>query len=123
MEIEKISYYRYDAKDQKHILMSLPRVKWLERDPDYKPPQPLEVEQKIDRRKDNRVANRAKVTGSRGFRPQTRNDDLSPAQKQAWELQCSGLLLADIGVQMNRSSNAVGKLLAQAREKLGIGLK
>lgn len=106
----------------------MPRVKWLERDPDYKPPvsdeEPdIEDEFKVDRRKDNRIGGRAKTGGFRGFRPEMRSDKLSPAQQQAWDLYNSGMTLVAIGVEMNRSTNAVGKLLAQAREKQGIGLK
>jgi DNA-binding CsgD family transcriptional regulator len=34
-----------------------------------------------------------------------------------------GKTMAQIGVQLKRSTNAASKLVAQAREKLGVGLK
>ncbi len=118
MEIERISWHAYDPKDQRHVLVSLPRVRWLERDPDYKPPRSDEPPPRIDRRKDAKISP-SKV---RGFRPQARNDELSPAQKEAWTLHLSGMKLAEIGEKMGRSANAAGKLLIQAREKLGVEL-
>jgi hypothetical protein len=117
--MEKISYYKYDAKDQRHMLISLPRVKWLERDPDYKLPVPPK-EIKEDRRKDARIGNKA---GVKYDRPAQRSDELSSAQKQAWDLYSGGMSVVNIGVEMNRSTNAASKLVAQAKEKLGIGLE
>jgi DNA-binding CsgD family transcriptional regulator len=119
MEIEKISWHTFDARDQRHVLVSLPRVKWLERDPEYRRPTVVE-EPKVDRRKDNRVGNKAKVSPST-YRP--RNDELSDAQRQAWLMHKEGKTMAQIGVQLKRSTNAASKLVAQAREKLGVGLK
>jgi len=117
--MEKVSYYKYDAKDQRHMLISLPRVKWLERDPDYKLPVPPK-EIKEDRRKDARIGNKA---GVKYDRPAQRSDALSSAQKQAWDLYSGGMSFVNIGVEMNRSTNAASKLVAQAKEKLGIGLE
>jgi DNA-binding CsgD family transcriptional regulator len=56
------------------------------------------------------------------FRPHRRSDALSPAQQQAWDMHSGGMSFVQIGVEMNRSTNAVSKLVAQAKEKLGIGL-
>jgi DNA-binding CsgD family transcriptional regulator len=120
--MEKVSYYKYDPKDQRHMLISLPRVKWLERDPDYRPPAPP-VEIKEDRRKDARIGNKAITGGVKYDRPAQRSDALSPAQKQAWDLYSDGMSFVNIGVEMNRSTNAASKLVAQAKEKLGIGLE
>lgn len=122
MEIEKISYYHYDAKDQRHIVMSLPRVRWLERDPDYKPPAPIPEEQKIDRRKDNRVANRAIVATPRSFRHTQLNDELSPREAMIWKLHLKGLMVVEIAKELDSPPNAISKALCRAREKQGIGL-
>ncbi len=122
MEIEKVSYYHYDAKDQRHIVMSLPRVRWLERDPEYKPPALILEEQKIDRRKDNRVANRAIVAPPRAFRPAQRNDELSPREAKIWMMHSKGMLVVQIAKELGVAPNAVSKALCRAREKQGIGL-
>jgi DNA-directed RNA polymerase specialized sigma24 family protein len=123
VEIEKVSYYRYDAKDQRHIVMSLPRVRWLERDPDYKPPAPPDNEQKVDRRKDNRVANRAKTVGARGFRPEMRSDELTPHEANIWAMHRKGLMVVQIASELGLTVNAASKALNRAREKQGIGLE
>ena len=120
--MEKISYYKYNAKDQRHMMISLPRVRWLERDPDYRPPAPP-IGIKEDRRKDARIGNKPITGGVKYDRPAQRSDALSLAQKQAWDLHLQGFPVYKIGVEMNRSTNAASKLLAQAREKLGIGLE
>ena len=107
---------KYGTFTRRNILLSLPRVKWLDRQPDYTPwpdlPPPAQPEDK------------PKHTPTRyTFRPQTRSDQLTPLQQQVWDLHRQGLSHVKIGVEMNKSTNAIGKLIAQAREKLGIDLK
>lgn len=103
--------------DARRVLLSLPRVKWLDRQPDYMPWPPLEEPKPKPKI----------VTGFRpapyAFKPHLRNDKLSLMQQHAWELHLSGKTNVQIGVEMNKSTNAVGKLLVQARLKLGINLK
>jgi DNA-directed RNA polymerase specialized sigma24 family protein len=107
---------KYGTFTRRNILLSLPRVKWLDRQPDYTPwpelPTIVQTEDKPER-KPTRCT----------FRPHTRSNQLTPLQQQAWDLHCQGLSHAKISVEMNKSTNAIGKLLAQAREKLGIDLK
>lgn len=103
--------------DARRVLLSLPRVKWLDRQPDYMPWPPLEEPKPKPKI----------VTGFRPapytLKPHLRNDKLSLMQQHAWDLHLSGKTNVQIGVEMNKSTNAVGKLLGQAREKLGIILK
>lgn len=129
MNIEKVSKYitkytdtdnpKYGTFTRRNILLSLPRVKWLERQPDYTPWPPLPPITAPEVRTDHKPINTRKFS----FRPQTRNNELSPSQQQAWNLHRNGKSHAQIGEEMGKSSNAIGKLLAQAREKLGINLK
>lgn len=102
--------------DSRRVLLSLPRVKWLDSQPDYEPWPPLEPPRPS-------VAGKPINTRKFSFRPQTRSDKLSAMQQEAWDLHCSGKTHVQIGVEMNKTTNAVGKLIAQAREKLGISLK
>ena len=107
---------KYGTFTRRNILLSLPRVKWLDRQPDYTPwpdlPAVVQTEVKPER-KSTRYT----------FRPHLRNDKLSEMQQEAWNLHCEGKTNVQIGVELNKSANAVCKLLAQAREKLGIDLK
>lgn len=107
---------KYGTFTRRNILLSLPRVKWLDRQPDYTPwpdlPTIVQTEIKPER-KSTRYT----------FRPHLRNDKLTPLQQQVWDLHRQGLSHPQIGQQMGKSTNAVAKLIAQAREKLGIDLK
>ena len=122
MQIEKMSKYisvtpgiAQPNAFGRQVLLSLPRVKWLERQPDYEPWPELATPPRDERVKDY-------IASRYTFRPQTRRNELSPMQKQAWELQQTGMTHAQIAKRLSKSKNAIGKLLAQAREKLGIGL-
>jgi DNA-binding CsgD family transcriptional regulator len=44
---------------------------------------------------------------------------LTPLQERALELKNSGMTVSQVAVAMQRTTNAVSKLLAQAREKMG----
>jgi len=99
---------------ERRVLLSLPRVRWLERQPDYKP-WPALQESKPEPVPDYQPTKHS-------FRPQLRSDELSERQKQAWALYLEGLSVKQVGEKMGISSNAASKLLAQAREKQGIGL-
>ena len=101
--------------DGRRVLLSLPRVQWLERQPDYVPWPPLK-EPEPEPVPDFQPTKHS-------FRPQLRSDELSERQRQAWNLHLAKLSMKQIGEKMNCTPNAVGKLVAQAREKLGIGLK
>ena len=103
--------------DGRRVLLSLPRVRWLEAQPDYVPWPPLkEPEPEPEAVPDYQPTRYT-------FRPQQRSDALSAAQQQAWDLYCGGMSIVQIGVETNRSTNAAAKLIAQAKEKLGIGLE
>ena len=120
MQIEKVSKFinsrSFENATGRRVLLSLPRVRWLEAQPDYTPWPPLETP------KPPPPAVPDYKPGKYTLRPQYRNDRLSDAQKRAWDLHRSGMSHMWIGVEMNKTTNAVGKLIAQAREKLGIGL-
>lgn len=99
----------------RRVLLSLPRVRWLEAQPDYEPWPELkepEPEPEPEPKKPARYT----------LRPETRSNELSNRQRQAWALHLGGLSMAQIGEKMDCSANAAGKLVQQAREKLGIGL-
>ncbi len=99
--------------DGRRVLLSLPRVEWLERQPDYEPWPPLkEPEPEPDFQ-----------PTKHSFRPQLRSHELSERQKQAWDLYQSDLTVTQIGAKMDCTPNAASKLVAQAKEKLGIGLE
>lgn len=124
MNIEKMSRYitvrpgvSSPHGHERRVLLSLPRVKWLEAQPDYEPWPPLEAPRPKPEIKPEQINPRRHT-----FRPQLRSDELSTAQKQAWDLHRSGKSHAEVGAMLNKSTNAVGKLLAQAREKLGVNL-
>ncbi len=101
--------------DGRRVLLSLPRVEWLERQPDYEPwpplkePEPEPVPDFQPTRYD--------------LRPHLRSHELSERQKQAWDLYQSDLTVTQIGEKMDCTPNAASKLVAQAKEKLGIGLE
>jgi len=105
MNIEKMSRYIEPVCEnrsggtahynRRRILISLPRVKWLDRQPDYEPwpdlPSPLAPE---------------------------------PEKKQSDQPRHNGgMTVADIAKRINKSPNATSKSLQEARHKLGIGLK
>ena len=100
--------------DGRRVLLSLPRVQWLERQPDYKP-WPALQEPKPEPVPDYQPTRYT-------LRPQCRNHALSERQKQAWALYFEGLSVKQVGEKMGISANAASKLLSQAREKQGIGL-
>lgn len=112
MKIEKISKFVM-INDQRRVLISLPRIKWLERQPDYKPWPPLEDISKTE--PEPRPARY-------DCRPQARNYELTERQKQAWDLHSENKSHKEIAEILGSTTNAVGKLLEQAREKLGVGL-
>ena len=101
--------------DGRRVLLSLPRVEWLERQPDYTPwpplkePEPEPVPDFQPTRCD--------------LRPQLRSHELSNRQRQAWNLHLAGLTMKQIGEKMDCTDNAASHLVCQAREKLGIGLE
>lgn len=101
--------------DGRRVLLSLPRVEWLERQPDYVPwpplkePEPEPVPDFQPTRYD--------------LRPHLRSHELSQRQRDAWALHLGGASNQKIAEWMGCTTNAVGKLLAQAREKQGIGLE
>ena len=137
MRIEKVSKYisvTPGAAEPKtfgrRVLLSLPRVRWLEAQPDYQPWPPLPEGGSDDGDLDTESGSGSMVRGSPDykpnryiFRPQYRRNDLSDRQRSAWEFHCSGLTMRQIGENMGCSANAASKLVAQAREKLGIGLE
>ena len=99
--------------DGRRVLLSLPRVEWLERQPDYEPWPPLkEPEPEPDFQ-----------PTKHSFRPQLRSHELSVRQRQAWNLHLGGMTMIQIGAKMDCTPNAASKLVAQAKEKLGIGLE
>ena len=110
---------KYGTFTRRNILLSLPRVKWLDRQPDYTPwPELPTIVQTEDKPERKPVVN-TRYT----FRPHMRSDKLTPLQQQVWDLHRQGLSQPQIGQQMGKSTNAIAKLIAQAREKLGIDLK
>lgn len=124
MNIEKVSKYinvrsgiSCGPGDGRRVLLSLPRVQWLERQPDYAPWPPLENPKPEP--EPEQEYQPARYT----FRPQLRSNELSTRQRQAWALHLGGMSNGQIAEKMGTTPNAAGKLLAQAREKLGIGLK
>ena len=104
--------------DGRRVLLSLPRVRWLERQPDYTPWPPLETPLPKPEIKGEQINTRRHL-----FRPQLRSDELTQRQRQAWALHIGGHSHAEIGERMCCSVNAASKLIGQAREKLGVGLK
>ena len=134
MRIEKISRYisvtpgvSEPRNFGRRVLLSLPRVRWLEAQPDYQPWPPLPVDGPVsdaesgvaqDLEDDRKVSHNRCV-----FRPHLRRNDLSDRQRSAWDFYRSGLTMRQIGENMGCSANAASKLVAQAREKLGIGLE
>lgn len=115
MNIERVSKYILTGHgESRRVLLSLPRVKWLEAQPDYTPWPPLETKkpEPTQEHKPERYT----------LRPQLRNNELSVRQRQAWALHLGGATHAKAAEVMGCSPNAVGKLIAQAREKLGVGL-
>lgn len=114
MMIEKMSKYVL-VNEHRRVLISLPRVKWLEAQPDYEPWPPLEEpppEPIVDFQPTRYT-----------LRPQARSHDLSPRQKHVWAMHREGKSNKEIAEALQSTPNAIGKLLAQAREKLGIGLE
>jgi len=101
---------------ERRVLLSLPKVKWLEAQPDYQPWPPL-------REPEPEPPKPSPPPTRYTFRPETRSNELSARQRQAWALHLGGLSMAQIGEKMSCTSNAAGKLVGQAREKLGIGLE
>ena len=97
-------------------LMSLPRLSWLDRQPDYDPwpetepphvePRPIEPQ----KRKNGRFAS-------------SPSDVMSKAQIKVWEMHMADISIAEIARRVGKSPNAVSKLLCAARHKQGIGLK
>ena len=99
--------------DGRRVLLSLPRVRWLERQPDYEPWPPLkEPEPEPDFQ-----------PTKHSFRPQLRSHELSQRQRDAWAMHLAKLSMKQIGEKMDCTENAASHLVCQAREKLGIGLK
>lgn len=122
MNVEKVSKYisiRSGISEPqsvgRRVLMSLPRVRWLEAQPDYEPWPPLE-EPKPEPPPEPEPARYE-------LRPQLRSNEMSDRQKAAWAMHNEGLSNIQIAERMKITPNAAGKLLAQAREKLGIGLE
>ena len=124
MHIDRIDWHHYDRREQRYVSISMPRVKWLELDPDYKPPRsPAAI--KTDRRQDNRiggVSSKPVKSDRLTFRPSSRSNELSPRQRQAWALYLANKTRKQIAEIMECTENAAAKLLSQAKEKLGIGL-
>lgn len=133
MQIDRITWRRYDVRDQRYVVVSLPRVKWLERDPDYVPPESMrpidaETEIKIDRRKHNRIGNAARTGGAptpsgarrRGAYRKIADTpaQLSEREKQALDLSLHGMRAPQIAGVMGCSKHAVWKLVKRARQKL-----
>ncbi len=101
--------------DGRRVLLSLPRVEWLERQPDYEPWPPLK-EPEPEPVPDFQPARY-------DLRPHLRSHELSERQKRAWDLYQTDLTVIQIGMEMGCTPNAASKLVAQAKEKLGIGLE
>lgn len=123
MNVEKVSKYisiRSGISEPqsagRRVLMSLPRVRWLEAQPDYTPWPPLE-----EPRPEPPAVEPEPVRYT--LRPQSHNYELSDRQKLAWTMHSEGLSVKQVAENMKVSRNAASKLLAQAREKLGIELK
>lgn len=124
MNIAKVSKYIRSHSgissgpgDGRRILLSLPRVEWLERQPDYTPWPPLEEPKPEPEPVPDFQPARYNL------RPHMRSHELSNRQRQAWALHLGGLSMAQIGEKMSCTANAASKLVSQAREKLGIGLE
>ena len=103
--------------DGRRVLLSLPRVEWLERQPDYVPWPPLKEPAPAPEPVPDFQPTRYDL------RPHLRSHELSNRQRQAWNLHLAGLSMKQIGAKMDCTDNAASKLVSQAREKLGIGLE
>lgn len=122
MIIERVSKYitiNHSGISSKHgdgrrVLLSMPRVKWLEAQPDYTPWPPLEEKQPKQETKINQPTRYQ-------YRPHLRKNELSDRQRQAWTLSMENYTRRQIAEKMQCSQNAVAKLIAQAREKLLTG--
>jgi len=104
---------KYGTFARRQILLSLPRVKWLDRQPDYEPwpdlpPEPVIMEEKPKPKPRPCI----KLT-----------DELTEREATAWSLHCKGFIVLKIAEAMGCSPNAASKALARAKEKQGIGLK
>jgi DNA-binding NarL/FixJ family response regulator len=106
MQIEKVSKYinvtvggtsLCDASATRKVLMSLPRVKWLERDEEYIPPPEIKVE--------------VKAFPIYAQRP------VSPREEEAYQLKLSGKELSQIADIMRVSETAAASYVATAKRK------
>jgi hypothetical protein len=111
---------------RRRILISLPRVKWLDRQPDYEPwpdlPSP-EPEPEPERKTSEQPRDNGRFGSYRASTPSAPNDRMSPQQREIWEMHLAGLPVVTIATRVGKSANAVSKSLSNARHKLGIGLK
>lgn len=133
MQIEKMSKYIEPVCDnrsagvgnrnRRRILMSLPRLKWLERQEDYVPwtlpPEP-EPEPEEEKPGDKQSRHNGRYAA---HRTSEHRDELTPQQRQVWALHLGGMSVVEIAARVGKSPNAASKMLCQARQKLGVGLK
>jgi DNA-directed RNA polymerase specialized sigma24 family protein len=105
---------KYGTFTRRQILLTLPRVQWLDRQLDYEPwpeiviPEPPAKEEKPKPKPRPCI----KLT-----------DELTEREAKAWALHCKGLIVLKIAEAMGCSPNAASKALARAKEKQGIGLE
>lgn len=96
MTIEKVSKYISTSQGVsepsafgRSVLLSLPRVKWLEEKQESEPKKEVVK----------------------------RNVKITPLQQQVLELHQSGLGIAQIAMKLSKSKNAISKLLGRIRAK------
>ena len=99
IEVHNISRSSSASSCGRRVLMSLPRVKWLERDPDYVVPPPV-------------TENPTENTLRRAARP------LANREMEAYEHRRRGLSYAQISMLMGASENAARSYVSSARKKI-----
>jgi len=103
---------KYGTFARRQILLTLPRVLWLDRQPDYEPWPEIAPPAPVVREAKPKPRPCIKLT-----------DELTEREAKAWALHCKGLIVLKIAEAMGCSPNAASKALARAKEKQGIGLK
>jgi DNA-binding CsgD family transcriptional regulator len=108
---------KHSSFARRQILLSLPRVQWLDRQPDYEPWPPVpEMPVQLP------APSSASRPRPRPTTPTRPTDELSAREQKALELSAGGMLVKDIAVIIGCSRNAASKVLNRARQKKGIGL-
>jgi len=125
MQIEKVSRYidqlsesrsaGINGRTRRRVLLSLPRIQWLERQPDYTPWPPLQEDTP------EAPQEPPAKTKFRHWSPSS-NDTLTPQQQKIWEMHSSGMSVVEIAERLGKTRNAASKSLQEARLKMGVGL-